>query len=114
LRILRVISITIGLLIAYSLQIDVLDLLGEAFPDVLNQLNWVVVSGGTLHAWRSWLPVDKSITVGIILTAFAASAGSAFWHDRLDQIQASKKSAQAAADFLTQASQIADSTNRNS
>jgi len=47
------------------------------------------------------------------LTAFAASAGSAFWHDRLDQLQASKKSAQAAAEFLTQASQIADSVNRN-
>jgi hypothetical protein len=113
LRVLRVLSITVGLLIAYALQIDVLDLLNEAFPDILDQLNWVIVSGPTLHAWRSWLPADKSITVGIILTAFAASAGSAFWHDRLDQLQASKKSAQAAAEFLTQASQIADSVNRN-
>jgi hypothetical protein len=113
LRVLRVLSITVGLLIAYALQIDVLDLLGEAFPDILDQLNWVIVSGPTLHAWRSWLPVDKSITVGIILTGFAASAGSAFWHDRLDQLQASKKSAQAAAEFLTQASQIADSANRS-
>jgi hypothetical protein len=114
LRVLRVLSIVVGLSIAYALQIDVLDLLGEAFPDILDQLNWVIVSGPTLHAWRSWLPADKSITVGIILTGFAASAGSAFWHDRLDQLQASKKSAQAAAEFLTQASQIADSTNRNS
>ena len=112
LRILRVLSITVGLVLAYALQIDVLSLLGEAFPDILDQLNWTIVSGATLHAWRSWLPADKSITVGIILTAFAASAGSAFWHDRLDQLQASKKGAQAAAQLLGQASQIVDSTKR--
>jgi hypothetical protein len=112
LRILRVLSIVVGLIIAYALQIDVLNLLGEAFPDVLDQLNWTIVSGETLHAWRNWLPVNKSITVGIVLTAFAASAGSAFWHDRLDQLQASKKGAQAAAQLLSQASQVADSTKR--
>lgn len=112
LRVLRVMSIAIGLALAYALQIDVLALLGEAFPDILNQLNWTIVSGETLHAWRSWLPVDKSITVGIVLTAFAASAGSAFWHDRLDQLQASKKGAQAAAQLLNQASQVADTTKR--
>jgi hypothetical protein len=113
LRILRVLSIAVGLVIAYLLQIDVLDLLGEAFPDILDKLNWTIVSGQTLHAWRSWLPADKSISVGIVLTAFAASAGSAFWHDRLDQLQAAKKGTQAAAQFLNQASQIADSTRRN-
>jgi hypothetical protein len=113
LRILRVLSIAVGLIIAYWLQIDVLDLLGEAFPDILNQLNWTIVSGETLHTWRTWLPPDKAITVGIVLTAFAASAGSAFWHDRLDQLQAAKKGTQAAAQFLNQASQIADSTRNN-
>jgi uncharacterized integral membrane protein len=113
LRILRVLSIAVGLVIAYALQIDVLSLLGEAFPDVLNQLNWTIVSGETMHAWRSWLPPDKAITVGIILTGFAASAGSAFWHDRLDQLQASKKGAQAAAQFLGQAAQLMDSTKRD-
>jgi hypothetical protein len=113
LRILRVLSITVGLMLAYALQIDVLSLLGQAFPEVLNQLNWTIVSGETLHAWRSWLPADKSLTVGIVLTAFAASAGSAFWHDRLDQLQASKKGAQAAAQLLGQASQIVDSTKNN-
>jgi hypothetical protein len=113
LRLLRVISIIVGLLLAYSLQIDVLNLLGEAFPDVLNQLNWTIVSGETLHAWRSWFPADKAVTVGIVLTAFAASAGSAFWHDRLDQLQASKKGAQAAAQLLSQASQVANTADRN-
>ncbi|MFN2135018.1 MAG: hypothetical protein ACK2UK_03635 [Candidatus Promineifilaceae bacterium] len=110
LRTLRVVSIIIGLVIAYLLQIDVLNLLGEAFPNLLDQLNLTIISGQTLHEWRSWLPATKSITVGIILTAFAASAGSAFWHDRLDQLQASKKGAEAAAQLLNQASQVNDST----
>ncbi len=113
LRVMRVLSIVIGLVLAYSLQIDVLSLLGEAFPEFLDQLNWTIVSGQTLHAWRGWLPANKSITVGIVLTAFAASAGSAFWHDRLDQLQASKKGAQAAAQLLNQASQVANTTNQN-
>jgi hypothetical protein len=112
LRILRVAAIAIGFLLAYLLQIDVLRLLGEAFPGVLDSLNVVIVSGEALHMWRSWLPVDRSVTVGIILTAFAASAGSAFWHDRLDQLQASKKGAQAAAALLTQASQVVDTIER--
>jgi hypothetical protein len=109
---LRVMSIVTGLVLAYLLQIDVLALLGEAFPGALDGLNVVIVSGETLHAWRSWLPVEKALTVGIILTAFAASAGSAFWHDRLDKLQASKKGAQAAASLLNQASQVADTVNR--
>jgi len=108
LRILRVMSIAVGLLLAYLLQIDVLRLLGEAFPGVLDSLNVTIVTGETLHAWRSWLPSEKTVTVGIILTAFAASAGSAFWHDRLDKLQASKKGAQAAATLLSQASQVTE------
>ncbi|NCF64994.1 MAG: hypothetical protein GWP61_03410 [Chloroflexi bacterium] len=113
LRILRVAAIVIGLVLAYLLQIDVIRLLGEAFPGVLDSLNVIIVSGDTLHAWRSWLPANKTITVGIILTAFAASAGSAFWHDRLDKLQASKKGAQAAATLLSQASQVVETVKRN-
>ncbi|MDX1414317.1 MAG: hypothetical protein R3293_08995 [Candidatus Promineifilaceae bacterium] len=109
LRVLRVISIIVGLILAYILQIDVLKLLGEAFPGILESINLTVVSGETLNGWRSWLPAEKVVTVGIILTGFAASAGSAFWHDRLDKLQASKKGAQAAATLLSQASQVAES-----
>ena len=114
LRVLRVISIIVGLIIAYVLQIDVLRLLGEAFPGVLESINITIITGETLNNWRAWLPVDKAITVGIVLTGFAASAGSAFWHDRLDQLQASKKGAQAAATLLSQASQVANSVDQNS
>jgi hypothetical protein len=109
LRLMRVISIGLGLVIAYYLQIDALQLLAEAFPGALENLNLMVVSGDALNSLRTWLPSDKSITVGIILTAFAASAGSAFWHDRLDQLQAAKRSAQAAAEALGQAREVSDS-----
>ncbi len=112
LRVLRVFSIVVGLILAYVLQIDVLKLLGEAFPGVLENINVVIVTGETLNSWRSWLPAEKVITVGIILTGFAASAGSAFWHDRLDKLQASKKGAQAAATLLSQASQVANTIER--
>ncbi len=112
LRILRVMSIVVGLLLAYLLQIDVLRLLSEAFPGALDSLNVVIITGETLHNWRSWFPVEKTLTVGIVLTGFAASAGSAFWHDRLDKLQASKKGAQAAATLLNQASQVAETVNR--
>ncbi len=113
LRVLRVISIIVGFTLAYLLQIDVLSILSEAFPGVLGSINLTIVSGETLHSWRSWLPVDKAITVGIVLTGFAASAGSAFWHDRLDQLQASKKGAQAAATLLSQASQVAQTVDHS-
>ncbi len=113
LRVLRVISIIVGLVLAYLLQIDVLALLGEAFPGALESINITIVSGATLHSWRSWLAADKAITVGIVLTGFAASAGSAFWHDRLDKLQASKKGAQAAAALLNQASQVSETIERN-
>jgi hypothetical protein len=112
LRILRVMSIVVGLVLAYLLQIDVLALLSEAFPGALESFNVIIIQGETLHAWRSWLPADKAVTVGIVLTAFAASAGSAFWHDRLDKLQASKKGAQAAAALLNQASQVTETINR--
>ena len=112
LRILRVMAIVVGLVLAYLLQIDVLRLLGEAFPGALDSLNVIIVTGDTLHAWRSWLPAEKTLTVGIVLTGFAASAGSAFWHDRLDKLQASKKGAQAAATLLNQASQVTETINR--
>jgi hypothetical protein len=112
LRILRVMSIVVGLLLAYLLQIDVLALLSEAFPGALESFNVIIIRGETLHAWRSWLPPEKAVTVGIVLTAFAASAGSAFWHDRLDKLQASKKGAQAAASLLNQASQVTETINR--
>ena len=69
----------------------------------------------TIAAMATVLPIAEARAADIRgedpLTAFAASAGSAFWHDRLDKLQASKKGAQAAATLLNQASQVAETVN---
>ncbi len=106
LRWLRAISFLIGLAIAYLLNIDAIALLGEAFPGVAG-FNYMIINGETLHGWKGFLNPDRAITAGIILTGFAAAAGSTFWHDRLDQLQATKKGAETAADMLKQAQETA-------
>ncbi len=99
LRILRVISFVLGLALAYTLQIDAAVLLDAAVPGISNVINNVFyISGPQLHMIRPWLPADRALTAGIILTGLAAAAGSTFWHDRLGQLQAAKKGAEAVAD----------------
>jgi hypothetical protein len=49
------------------------------------------------------------ISAGIILTGFAASAGSKFWHDQLKQLQAAKKGAESAAELMNQVKQMTGS-----
>lgn len=113
LRILRVISAVVGFLVAYMLQIDAAVLLDAAVPGTSNVINGVLdISGAALHAWRPWLSPNRAITAGIILTGLAASAGSTFWHDRLDQLQATKKGAEAATQLLTQAADAVDAQTR--
>ena len=107
LRWLRVISVITGFAIAYVLQIDAAELLDAAVPGIANTINRVFyISGDHLHAWQSWLSSERAITAGIILTGFAAAAGSTFWHDRLDQLQAAKKGAESVAKTIQQAERL--------
>jgi len=103
LRWLRAISVVVGMILAYLLQIDAAVLLDAAVPGVAGTINGVFsLSGEQLRAllqW-DWLPPDRAITAGIVLTGMAASAGSAFWHDQLDRLQSAKKGAEAAFEFL--------------
>ena len=55
----------------------------------VNQL--FVIPGPMLHARWAWLPSQLNITPGIILTGLAASAGSAFWHEQLERLQAARQ-----------------------
>lgn len=91
LRWMRAISVAVGIVLAYQLRIDVFDFLKIALPGI-ERIN------GTFRL--PGLPPD--LTVGMILTGFAASAGSAFWHDQLDRLQAVKKQAEGAATSLRQ------------
>lgn len=98
LRWLRWLSLAVGLGLAYLLQIDAAELLETAVPGIANTIN--------LNLYTT---ADRSLTVGILLTGFAAAAGSKFWHDRLGQLQAARKGAETAAELVNQAKQVADS-----
>lgn len=102
-RWLRVISVFVGLILAYILQIDAASLLDAAVPGVSNVINSIFnFSGEQLHALWPHFPAGLSLTAGMILTGLAASAGSAFWHDQLERLQATKKGAESAAKILQQ------------
>ena len=105
----RIISIFVGIGLAYSLQIDAAELLEAAVPGIENTINSVLnIPGSKLSQmihWQ-WITPDRNLTAGILLTGFAAAAGSKFWHDRLGQLQAARKGAETAAELVNQAQQV--------
>ena len=65
--ILRTLSAAVGLVIAFALQLNSFDILGELFtPEV-----------------QASLKTPVGVTGGIVLTGLASSAGSSFWHDMI-------------------------------
>jgi hypothetical protein len=115
LRLLRAIAFLIGLALAFLLQIDAAVLLERVVPGIADLVNFrdffvwarVAAGNGTVSRLLVNPPAEAEILLvmrpGIILTGLAASAGSAYWHDVLDRLQASKKGAEAAARLLKQA-----------
>ena len=87
---LRLISVVVGTVLAGMLQIDALKLLQGVVPGI-TRFDWTLPVG-----------LGGRLTVGIILTGLAASAGSAFWHDQLDRLQNVKKQAESAAQAVLQ------------
>jgi len=76
--ILRTLSAVVGLAIAFALQLNSFDILGELFtPEVQASLNTPV-----------------GIIGGIMLTGLAASAGSSFWHDMIGRVRNIKDTVQ--------------------
>ncbi len=68
---LRVVSALIGILIAFTMQINTFEILSVLFPeDVIASLN------------TSWGQIG-----GMLATGLAASAGSSFWHDMLGRVR---------------------------
>ncbi len=80
--ILRFISALIGVYLAWQLQIDSFELLSPLFPE--NIRNFIHSPEYGFSNLRFG---------GIIISGFAASAGSSFWHDQLDKVRAVKESA---------------------
>lgn len=93
LRWLRVISLIIGVALAYFLRVDAAVLLEAVIPEIAEKINVLPL---TMPPFSEAMP----LTPGMILTGLAAAAGSAFWHDQLDRLQASKQAAEAAAGLL--------------
>lgn len=106
LRILRLISIVVGIILAYLLQIDAAVLLERAIPGS-SQINVMLsIEGETLRQYWSVLPEANKLTAGIILTGLAASAGSAFWHDILGRLQVARKQAEGVTKLAQQAKDL--------
>jgi len=106
-RLLRAVTVVIGVALAVIVRVDSLDLLRPLFsrlPEALfdgeghaltlasileKQLGWVVAGWwGSVRWLFTWL---EAATPGMLLSGLAASAGSSFWHDQLDRLRAAKK-----------------------
>ncbi|GJM40159.1 MAG: hypothetical protein DHS20C20_04410 [Ardenticatenaceae bacterium] len=84
----RLVSVIIGIFLAYMLQIDSADLLQDLFPAEANFLDLTLINAELFG--RLGLGI-RELSAGIILTGLAASAGSGFWHDQLSRLQSIKK-----------------------
>lgn len=100
-RMLRTISVVLGIYLAFALQVDAVDILSESFTS-MGALN--VKFAQAVASMR--LPLPAGLTAGVILSGFAASAGSAYWHDQLDRLQVAKKA-------VSQVSKAVDSVKGN-
>ncbi|MEM7115934.1 MAG: hypothetical protein AAF614_26065 [Chloroflexota bacterium] len=113
-RLMRVLAMFVGTALAYFLQIDAAVLLDKALPGTSGLVNGLfVIQGSFLHKHWAFLPATLNITPGIVLTGLAASAGSAFWHDQLERLQAAKQVAKSAAGVLQQAQNAIGNNNNN-
>lgn len=102
-RRLRFTAVTLGVVLAYLLQIDSADLLRDLFPADANFLHITLIpQTAGLFAWieRTFNLPMYDLTAGVILTGLAASAGSSFWHDQLSRLQAAKKGVEVAEETL--------------
>lgn len=84
----RLISVVVGIILAFLLQMDSADL-----------LSGVLIDSGFLRVDiipKSALPGNYALTAGIILSGLAASAGSSFWHEQLGRLQMAKRATESA------------------
>jgi hypothetical protein len=125
LRWLRVISVIVGITLAVSLKVDVGDLLQ---PIISTNLHSTLVSPLWQAVCEPKLPEGTEAiavlalctvkeptgitlavhnflhmaTIGMLLSGLAASAGSTFWHDMLDRLQAAKNATSQVKDLAAQ------------
>ncbi len=93
---LRLISVVIGIGLAYLLSIDAADLLpeqllGGLIDKLAVTVNEVVNLSTTAPVIGAVGRFFEKLTLGMVVSGLAAAAGSTFWHDQLDRLQVAKK-----------------------
>jgi hypothetical protein len=78
---LRIFCGLISFVLCRFVGFDALSIAASSFPDQLPMLASNYAEAGATGAWTWW---------GMLATAFAASAGSSYWHDQLDRVRALK------------------------
>ncbi len=91
----RLFAILLGILFAYIFQIDTLEILGDLLGQA--QATDMSVDTSTLHI------------AGIILSGFAASTGSSFWHDQAAKLRGLKNTKDSVSELMSK-DLVADTT----
>ncbi|MCA9933664.1 MAG: hypothetical protein H6662_14225 [Ardenticatenaceae bacterium] len=100
---LRLVSVIVGILLAYALKIDSADLVADLLPPGANFLSAILIApDDAFFVWLSGMFHMQlhALTAGIVLTGLAASAGSGFWHDQLSRLQSVQKGVESAYQAL--------------
>jgi hypothetical protein len=96
---LRILSVVVGIMLAWALQVDSAVILQGLFPAGTNFL-YIILLPATfppfLWVERGLNITPTALTAGILLTGLGASAGSSFWHDQLTRLQNVRKGAETA------------------
>ncbi|MBN1582990.1 MAG: hypothetical protein JXA89_19940 [Anaerolineae bacterium] len=120
--VIKLISLFIGIALAFWLQIDAVNLLeGVLSKKVIGTINKTFISieiesssasDASSQAEETSEATKRrlDLTVGIVLTGLAATAGSAFWHDQLDRLQSIKRQAESAAKVVQSVGSTAGGT----
>lgn len=90
-RMLRLLSFVIALIICFATGTNAIDIVLQSGTDVLGSAlkNWYVESADGTPVAKEWVNI-----FGLFLTAAASASGSSYWHDQLDKVR-KLKSAQA-------------------
>lgn len=89
---LRIISAGIAILLCYLSNIDAIQSMVQAYPNIFGKIAFytIAVSDGKTLVTPNGNFVGYA---GIILTGIAAASGSSYWHDKLDKVRNLKNAA---------------------
>ena len=88
--VIRAMAITLGITFAAVFRIDTVVLLEP-------------IAGLAVDEWLTRLSDDTLYLIGLVLSGFAASAGSSFWHDQSARLRSVKTASEAVSAMLSRA-----------